>query len=63
MTIAQPVSLQSLDDEFNLPGKKTVTPLRAGIICVKGKEKELMSTAQQKTFRSEVVKLMHTTRW
>ena len=40
MTIAQPVLLQNLDDEFNLPGAKPVTPLPAGIVHEKRKEKK-----------------------
>ena len=63
MTIAQPVLLQSLDHEFNLLGTKTVTPSPAGIIYKKGKEKELIYAAEQKTHRSGIGNLTHVTRW
>ena len=59
----QPVLVQSLIDEFDLPGGNPVTPLPAGLIYQKGKQNELIKKEQQKTFRSAVGKLIHIARW
>ena len=63
MVITQPVLVQSLKDEFELPGSNPVTPLPAGLVYQKGNQDELITPGQQKILRPAVGKLIHMTRW
>jgi hypothetical protein len=63
MRITQPVLLQSLSDEFELPKGNPVTPLPAGYIMKKGNNDELIGPKQQKIYRSGSGKILHLSRW
>ena len=61
----QPVLIQSLSDEFNLPedGPEPLTPTEAGQILMPCKEGEGMNPVGQTKYRSGVGKLLHMMRW
>ena len=63
--LTQPVLIQSLQDEFDLPASmaKVTTPAVAGQILVKGAEESLVSDTEQSMYRSGVGKMMHLMRW
>ena len=62
MKITQPVLLRSFKDEFELPKRKTPTPLPEGKVFRKATAEEMIGKRQQKMFRSAVGKLLHS-RW
>ena len=55
----QPVLIQSLEDEFELPQAKFTAPAMAGDMLTKCDEKNLMSAVLQTKYRSGKGKLMH----
>ena len=59
LKFSQPVFIQSLDDEFDLPTAKFTTPARTGDMLTKCDEKDLMSAFLQTKYRSGTGKLMH----
>ena len=63
LKFTQPVLVQSLVDEFELPNKKPATPAVAGLVLTKGDVDLALSTDMQTKYRSGVVKLLHIMRW
>jgi hypothetical protein len=51
--------MQSYNDKFELPKRSYKTPALAGSVLVAGKNKEALSPAMQKKYRSGTVKAMH----
>jgi len=65
MKLTQPVLVQSLHDEFDVPkGDTPVTPAAPGQVSSKEtEEKEPLNDKDQSTCRSAVGKLSHPMRW
>jgi hypothetical protein len=62
--VTQPVSLQSFEDEFDLPeGAFPRTPAIAGDILLRGEVKDQVPHKEQKKCRSGTGKLLHMMRW
>ena len=60
----QPVLVQSFTDEFEVSGKKKMTPAEAGQVLVKNTDpKNVVSKERRHYYRSGVGKLLHLTRW
>ena len=64
LKFAQPVSLQSHEDGFDLPqGKFPKTPGVPGEVLVEGEEHQIEPPAEPKKFRSGAGKLLHMMRF
>ena len=64
MTLRQPVLLQSLRDEFPLPGGSAPsTPAEPGKVLDKDEEGQQLDADGQHEYRKGVGKLLHLTRW
>ena len=62
--MTQPASLQSFEDEFNLPkGKAPTLPASPGESLTKGEPSEQLPAFLQTTCRSGVGKLLHLAKW
>ena len=62
--ITQPVLLQSLKDEFELPeGQNPLTPAEPGSVLTKEQDAELLKPKEQTKYRSGVGKLLHMMKW
>ena len=63
LKFTQPVLLQSLQDEFELPDAKFATPARAGNVLTKCTQEEALNATDQTKYRSGVGKLLHMMQW
>jgi hypothetical protein len=64
VTLTQPVLLQSIVDQFELPeGVFLRTPAVAGDVLVRGEVQEQVKHGEQKKYRSGVCNLLHMMRW
>lgn len=62
--ITQPVLLQSLSDEFDLPTNQVLIPATAGtILRYKNEDANFLTAIKQRKFRSGVGKLLHLAKW
>ena len=63
LKFTQPVLLQSLSDEFDIPETTTPVkiPMTEGTVLLP--TKEILNPSEQKTYRSGVGKLLHMARW
>ena len=63
MKLTQPVILQSLKDEFELPTKNYTTPAPAGDILTKAEGEDKLDPEKQFIYRSATGKLLHLMKW
>ena len=59
----QPVLLQSLDDEFELPNENPTTPAAADTVLQQAAGDATVTPKRQSTYRSGVGKMLHVMRW
>ena len=59
----QPVLIQSLHDEFDLPEKEYHTPAEPGQVLSQSDEGDILNSKVQTLYRSGVGKLIHLMRW
>jgi hypothetical protein len=63
MKLTQPVLVQSLVDEFELPSREATVPATSGDVLADDEEDELLSPVEQTKYRSGVGKLLHLAKW
>jgi hypothetical protein len=63
MKLTQPVLIQSLMDEFELPSQEVTIPATSGDVLDDDAESDLLSPAEQTKYRSGVGKLLHLAKW